>query len=512
MRRRTRHPRGRRPARFAAANVRASRDAAAQDQAPDRGPLRRVAAAFSYLVLATVAGQLIGFVALAIVARRVSAASLGAYNFDLALATYVAIVGNFGVAYLATRDVAQRPTERYRILFDTSLLVTLVLLPLSALFFLGGHLWLPDAAERRVLGAVIVSVVITAVTPDWYLLARQHARTVAVARLAGQVAYGLLVVALIGMGGSALLRYAWFNVLGFAVTGVIVAVVVGSAWRRDGIDIGVTFAQALVNLLSRMRRSAPFGYSLIAIQIYSGVAIPLLGVTVGASAVGIYAVASRLPFALVSLATVWISVFFPHGSAVAKHDPTALRGDVGRVLSLTIVVAIAIGCAAPFAARELMPLLFGHAFATATVPFALLSVACALVLVQATTSNVLFAVGEERLFAKLLTLVALIMIAADIPLCLHFGATGAAIAAIGAEVLIVGLTGAAARRALGGLDVDFAVVRWAIPLAGGILASGLALAGHRASIFDLFVPAAGGLVLVALGLGGVRLSAYVARA
>jgi hypothetical protein len=86
--------------------------------------------------------------------------------------------------------------------------------------------------------------------------------------------------------------------------------------------------------------------------------------------------------------------------------------------------------------------MFGHAFATATVPFALLSVACA----------------------------------------------------------------------LGGLDIDFAVVRWAIPLAAGILASGLVLAGHRASIFDLFVPAAGGLVLVALGLGGIRLSAYVARA
>jgi PST family polysaccharide transporter len=474
--------------------------------------LRKVAAAFGYLALATVAGQLIGFLALAIVARRVSAASIGAYNFDLALATYVAIAGNFGVAYLATRDVAQRPTERYRILFDTSLLVATVLLPLSALFLLGGHLWLPDAAERRLLGAVVVSVVITALTPDWYLLARQHARAVAVARLAGQVVYGLLVIALIGVGGSVLIRYAWFNVLGFVVTGVIVAVVVGSAWRRDGIEIGFTFAEALVNLLSRMRRSAPFGYSLVVIQVYSGVAIPLLGVTVGARAVGIYTIASRLPLALVSLATVWISVFFPHGSAAAKQDPTALRSDVGRVLSLTIVTAVAIGCAAPFAARELMPLMFGHAFAIAAAPFALLSVACALVLVQATTSNVLFAVGEERLYAKLLTMVALIMIAADIPLCLHFGATGAAIAAIGAEALIVVFTGAAARRALGGLDIDFAVVRWAIPLAAGILASGLALAGHRASIFDLFVPAAGGLVLVTLGLGGIRLSAYAARA
>ena len=490
---------------MAPADATASRDAVAADGSSSITPLRRLLGAFSYLAVATVAGQLIGFAALAIVTRRVGAAALGAYNFDLALATYVAIAGNFGVAYLATRDVAQRPTERYRILLDASLLVTVVLVPLACLFVLCGFLWLPTGAERQVLVAVVVSVVVTALTPDWYLLARQHARAVAVARVSGQVIYGLLIVMLIGEGRRAVVRYAWFNVIGFAVVALIVGLVVGSAWRRDGIGFGLTFSEALAHLLARMRRSAPFGYSLIVVQLYSGVAIPLLGITAGSRAVGIYTVASRLPWAVISLATVWLTVFFPHGAAAAKHAPAVLRRDVGRILSGTAIAAVGLACTAPFAARELMPVMFGPSFAAAATPFALLSVACALVLIQATTSNALLAMGAERLYAKLLTAVAVTLIAVDIPLCTHYGATGAAVAAIGAEVAIVGLTGAAARRSLGGLDLDLNVVRWAIPLAAGILLAGIALTGGRRSIWDLFVPAAGGLGAVALGRAGIWL-------
>jgi len=456
-----------------------------------------------------VAGQLIGFAALTIVARRVGAASLGAYSFDLVLATYVGIAGNFGVTYLTMRDVSQHAADRYRLLLEASLLVAIVLLPLSVFMVLCGHLLLPDAAERRVLVAVMLSVVITALTPSWYLLACRHSRAVAVASFAGQVIYGLLVVTLVGAGGTAIVRYAWFNVTGLIITGLIVLAVVGSAWRQDRVGFRRTLTQAVGNLPRRIRRSAPFGYSLVVLQLYGTAAIPLLGVTVGARQVGIYAVAARLPLALVTLANVWLAVFFPHGSTAAMQAAHILRRDVGRVLSVTAVASITLACAAPFAARELMPLMFGRAFASAAAPFALLSVACALVLIQATTSNVLLAVGLERLYGKLITIVALIMITADIPLCIYLGATGGAIAAVGAEALIVGLTGTAARRALGGLDLDFAVVRWAIPMAAGILAAGLVLEAARASIFDLFVPGAVGLALVALTRGAVRLYTYV---
>jgi O-antigen/teichoic acid export membrane protein len=478
--------------------VAAADAAASEEEPPPGGSLRKIGGAFGLLAIATVLGQLIGFVALAVVTRRVSASSLGAYNFDLSLATYVAIAGNFGVAYLATRDVAQRPHERYRILFDASLLVTVVLLPLSALFLVCGYVWLPEATERRVLLAVVLNVAISSLTPDWYLLARQHTRAVAAARIVGQAVYGLLVFVVIGVGMTALVRYAWFNVVGFVVTGVIVTAVVVSAWRRDQVTVDLTFAEALATLLLRMRRSLPFGYSLVVIQVYSGIAIPVLGFTVGSRQVGIYAVASRLPFALIGLATVWLSVFFPHGSAAAERDPAELRHVVGRVVSITIVAAVAIGCAAPFAARELIPLMFSHRFTAAATPFALLSIACSLVLIQATTSNVLLAVGRERLYGKLLTLVAVLMIAADVPLCRAYGATGAAIAAVGAEALIVVLTGIASRRALGGLDLEFKLIRWSLPLAAGVVLAGIGLRGGPASLLDVFVPTASGVSAAAV--------------
>jgi O-antigen/teichoic acid export membrane protein len=155
--------------------------------------------------------------------------------------------------------------------------------------------------------------------------------------------------------------------------------------------------------------------------------------------------------------------------------------------------------------------MFGPAFAAAATPFALLSVAAALSLVQATTSNVLLAVGAERLYAKLMTAVVMTMVIADIPLCTQLGATGAAIAWVGAEVLVVALTGGAATRALGGLRWDFALTRWAIPMATGALVAGVALTRMPPSLLDLFLPGVSGLAFVALTRGAMWLCAYSVR-
>ena len=393
--------------------------------------LRKTTFAFGYLAAATIAGQVIAFGALAIVARRTGAAQLGAYGVDLTLATYIAIAGNFGVTYLATRDVAQRPDDRYRLLCDATALVIIVLAPLALLTVVLGHMWLSSATERVILAAVVLSAAITALTPDWYLLARQRSKVVGATRLAGQVVYGLLIVFLLGHGAGVIARYAWFNAAGFAATGVLIASTIASAWRRDRAGVRSTVAGLLSRLAPRLRRGLPFGYSLIVLQLYGGAAIPILGITAGTRQAGIYLVASRLPAAVIALANVWLAVFFPYGSAVAQRSGDALRSEVGRILSVTIVMSVVLGCAAPFAARELMPLMFGRGFAPAEAPFALLTIAAALVLLQATTFNVLLAVGAERLYSKLITVVAAMLIIADVPLCARFGATGAAAARTG---------------------------------------------------------------------------------
>ncbi len=68
----------------------------AESAADEGASLRRVARGFTVLALATTATQAIGFVALAVAARRLGPENLGAFSFAQSLAVYFAIPMDFG--------------------------------------------------------------------------------------------------------------------------------------------------------------------------------------------------------------------------------------------------------------------------------------------------------------------------------------------------------------------------------------------------------------------------------
>src|SRR4051794_9544224 len=68
--------------------------------------MRRLGFAFAQLATSSLAGQAIGFAVLALVARRVGPANLGAYGFATSCVTYF-LLPLSGLAVLAVREVAQ---------------------------------------------------------------------------------------------------------------------------------------------------------------------------------------------------------------------------------------------------------------------------------------------------------------------------------------------------------------------------------------------------------------------
>ena len=78
---------------------------------PESGRLgiRGAVRGFAALAGATVAGQIIGFVALAIVARRVGPENLGDYAFAAVFTSYVLVVTDLGLSVYGTREIAREP-------------------------------------------------------------------------------------------------------------------------------------------------------------------------------------------------------------------------------------------------------------------------------------------------------------------------------------------------------------------------------------------------------------------
>ena len=416
--------------------------------AGDAGGLGRVVRGFATLAVSNLASQLIGFAVLAYVARRTGAGNLGAYTFALLLAGYFNLFSRVGIDYLATRDIAQDRSGLGSIVGDTLVLQGV----LSAILYIAlialAPLLVANREVQRMIPIVGLTLLTSTFTLDWALFALGRSGSVALWRLIGQVVYAALIPAFVIEGESGVFHYAWLNILGLVVTSV------GLIWvfsRAAATRLRVSRPRAL---LRRLRRSLPFGYSLVMIQIYGGVGTLMVGYLDSTRAVGIYAIAAKLPLALVALANVWLNVFFPHTARRLAADPQSFTRDLGRIITATLVIATAAAAGAFLCAGTLMTAMFGAAFHAAAEPFALLSVAAALVLLQANFSIVLLAAGSQRYFAVIMTVAAATMVLDNVILIPLFGTVGAATSTVLGECCLTTLTLIGVRRRLGPISLD----------------------------------------------------------
>jgi O-antigen/teichoic acid export membrane protein len=224
-------------------------------------------------------------------------------------------------------------------------------------------------------------------------------------------------------------------------------------------------------------------------QIYGTMGTVILGYLASTHAVGVYAVASKLPWALVALANIWLSVFFPHTAQRLLADRVGFAQELGKVVTATLVVALAIIVGAALCAGTLMVTMFGTPFRAAALPFVILSASAALVLLQASFSNVLLASGSQRYFVVCMTLAAASIVLFNVVLIPAFGTTGAASATLAGEVGLTTLTFVGVRRRLGPIRVD----------ADRVLRGAVAVAAMAAAMLAVR-PLGGAVVQVAFGI------------
>jgi O-antigen/teichoic acid export membrane protein len=459
------------------------------------GGLGRVVRGFGALAASNFASQLIAFAALAYVARRTGATNLGAYTFALLLATYFNLFSSVGIDYLATRDIAQGRSFLAAVVGETLFLQGLLSVVLYIALVAMAPLLVANHEVQRILPIVGLTILTSTFTLDWALLALRRSGNVAIWRLVGQVTYASLVPLLVIDGENGIIRYAWLNVLGLVVTSA------GLMWvfsRVTAVRLRLSRPRVLAR---RLRRSLPFGYSLIMIQIYGGVGTLMLGYLDSTHAVGIYAVASKLPWALVALANIWINVFFPHTAQRLAVDPRGFAQDLGRVVTATLVISAAVAAGAFLSAGTLMTTMFGPSFYAAAEPFALLSFAAALVLLQANFSNVLLASGSQRYFVVVMTIAAVLIVGLNFIFIPLLGTIGAAISTVIGEMGLTTATFVGARRRLGPIPLE----------AGRLVRGGIAVTMMAVSMFAAR-SVGGAVVQIGVALLTFAVAALVLRA
>jgi O-antigen/teichoic acid export membrane protein len=450
--------------------------------APESSP-ERVVRGFVVLAAARIGTQAIGFVAIAIAARRLGPENLGAFQFAMSVALYFAIPVNVGLTLSGIRDVARNPAQAREVAGEVLTLQAILAVVAFGVLLALTPVLAADSRSEAILPIAGLTFVAGAVSLDWVLRGLQKFGTVALARLAGQAIYGALVPVLLVGGVEGGKRLAWLTVLAVVVTSAICTAL---AWRARS-------APRLTLDVRRLRRrflaSAPIGIAFVMIQVYYSIDSVMLGYLRSTADVGQYAVAYKIPLALTALSGIWIQALYPHAAALFERDREELRRQVGRFASLALVVALPLGAGATIVGGDLMPALFGDDYRDAGTPFVLLMWASALIMVTVNFANVLLATGDDRPYAIGVTLGAILNVGLNFALIPELGTTGAAINTIAAETLVIAYMLVRFTRVIGPVSLD-----------GALIARGALAALAMVALLLALSPALSPIALVAAGI------------
>lgn len=399
----------------------------------------------------------LAFIAVAYLTRRLGPAGFGVVSFATALAGYFGLVVRGGVDRLGARAVARSPECAPAL----ALSISLLRLAIAGLCF--ATLWLVVGTtslaplDKTVVRLAGLSLFALAIDTTWVYKGLERGRRVAIIGMVGQATMLAAIVLLVGDVGD--------------VPWVPVALFIGEASAALLLLLplaGRAGALALPSAAALLRGSGiPTATRALRMLIFT-FDLVMLGLLARRVDVGLYSAAYRVSFLVLGIQGAVHSSFW--AAAARAADPRALGRVVSRSLGLASAIALPLVVGGIVVATPLMALMFGTSFADGgpMLQWLLVSVACALGHEAFTVA--LLASGAVRRELTIMSVAAVVNVAANLAVIPAYGARGASIVTAASEGVALLLCVLAGRRA--GWHVH---IRPILPSAAAAAVMGVAL-------------------------------------
>ena len=309
----------------------------------------------SWLIGATVINKLIALVAFALVARLVGPAVTGTYFYSVSVTSIFVVLGDLGMTQVVIRAIAADRADGGKLL-ASAITAKICLIPIAILGALGFGIL--NGADHVTLATIAVACIVMSADSIHLVIygalrGRQNLRPEAIGMLAGQMMTSVFAVT------AAL--------LGFGAIGLAVALCTGSLWnvfwsiknaRRMNLKVFAPFDLDTVKLL--LKEALPFAVAGIAVKIYSYLDSIMLQVFKGPSAVGHYAVAYKMTYAMQFLPLTFTAALYPAMAASwAAKDHEGLRKTFMGSLRLMAAVSFPLAAGLSALAPRFIPMIYG---------------------------------------------------------------------------------------------------------------------------------------------------------
>ncbi len=439
------------------------------------------------LLSANVVSNAVGFAVTVVLVRYLGPEGIGRYTYVTTYAALFAILSNFGLYLVLTRDVAASPGEVPARLGSVLLLQGL-LSPLALVVTVGTALMFHPGAEAGLIalsgfGVVLTSLAATygAVVTGQEKIHLNAAVNVGMAVLwalfvLGLVASHLGVVALIGL-------FVVHKLANAAVFRLVCRRACGVVPRYDlaGLPVRAMLVAAM-----------PFALVLVLNDFYWNAGMIVLGRLRGTAEVGMFAAAFRVIQVLVAMVGTVSGVLYPRFTHLFATDPDGFAGLVALMRKYLLAVGLPLGLALSALADPLVAVLFGSEFAAAGGSLRLLGWFLPLFCLYSPLSSAMLAMGLERGWLALMAAAAGVVIGGSASLAPAFGHLGVAGAILGSGALL----GAAVPLLIRARGVSMAPTPADLKVVGAAGVMGLILWWGRGAPFLAFVLSVAAYLLV----------------
>jgi len=373
----------------------------------------------------------LNFAAFIFLARVLGVASYGVLEFALSILTYFLLIADGGLELWATREAARGTGMRELVARVVPLRMLLAVGGFAALLAL-----LPALPGYTYLRLVLLLFGLTlfaqAVDLKWVFMGRERMARVAGGLVLAQIVFAAAVFALV-RNPTHLIWVPAFRVAG----DLAAATFFGARYiRQHG---NVRLAPGLRTAWDVLAPSFTMGASRTLALVNYNFDSVLIGLMLGAAAVGWYGAAYKPITAILAMPVTYFLGLFPALSRTHAESTEQFKQVVRRSLRITAFFAAPIGFGAYFLAAPVVDLLYGAAYRNSVPALQILAWSAGLVILRGTYRQALNAAGRQRLDLLCAASATVVNLGLNILLIPRYGIVGAAAATVTSETVWLGM-------------------------------------------------------------------------
>jgi O-antigen/teichoic acid export membrane protein len=388
--------------------------------------MKRLSKNFFSIIGSDITRRILGFLAIAYLARKIGVEGFGVLNIGFTVLTYALMISSFGLSSFGARAVARGESSG---LVNT--VVTIRLISSFCAFIIVSFIAIAFIANDTMTMLMVIfclSLFPNVFLLDWYFQGKERMGIIGISRLLSAALYLGLIVMFVH-SASNLIWVAVAAVLG----DISAAIVIWKYYRR--MEGNPPLKLSLFGWRSLIKQSLPLGGGSILGAISINLPPIVIGIMLNNRDVGIYSAATKLIFFLLMIDRVLATLLLPASSRLNTQSPELLVSRLRFAIKWIFIATLPICIGGTILADKIIPLIFGQQYTEAVDVFRILIWYFFITMFHTIYTSGLIAIGREKAYAAVM-LLSVMVYGISIIICTKlFGVVGSAAAIVVSETV-----------------------------------------------------------------------------